>query len=541
MFAEFIAEEGAMKGLILSLERGEEWIVGRDPDLCTIVIEDPKTSRQHFRIRKTDAGYVIENLSTSNPVLINGLPIAQPTQLKEEDRVTVGGTVFRFYQKGAPFTYVFEDEPDEEPTRAEKKGPEGRPEERKEEEFAAPLEHGEERPSEAPVDEIFEEEEEGVAEKGDLGIYPDTFDESEIPELQVDLEHTTRFLIKVIAGPNTGAEFALDYDKSYLLGTDTALCDIILNDLSVSREHARLVVSKEGAVTIQDLGSRNGVVVDKERITGTKTVTANSVVSLGTSAFLLIDREAPSETIAAPLFEAPSEEVEEEIAAPEEEREEELVAARVAPRRLLPGGTVVFALIIAGLAVLFGIGLVSLFKTQEITQVSKDYVSEIEQIVKKYPAVRFTFNGGNGKLFLLGHVKTGVEHNELLYQLGSLGYIQGIEDNVVNDEAVWQEMNILLSKHAEFKGVTMHSPEAGVFVINGYLQTEKQAADLTDYLNLNFNYLNLLRNNVIVEESISDEVTSRLLQQGYGAVNPALTSGDLQLTGYINSPSDLRI
>ena len=65
MGAEFIAEEGVLKGLILSLESGEEWTIGRDPDLCTIVIEDPKASRLHARVRKTEVGYSIENLSTT--------------------------------------------------------------------------------------------------------------------------------------------------------------------------------------------------------------------------------------------------------------------------------------------------------------------------------------------------------------------------------------------------------------------------------------------------------------------------------------------
>ena len=523
MFAEFIAEDGVLKGLILSLERGEEWIIGRDPDLSTIVIEDPKAARQHMRVRKIAAGYLIENLSDSTPVLVNGVAISEPTLLREGDLITLGGSLFRFYPKGAPGTYTFqiEDSEDEEESAKE--------EEEKEEELEEsppPEEQPEKLPEEEFVEESLEQEESPEEE---------FFDESGLPELQIDLTQTTRFIIKVIAGPNTGAEFALDYDKSYLIGTDTATCDIVFNDLSVSREHARLSVSREGNVGIQDLGSRNGVVVDKDRISGSKILTANAVVALGTSAFLLIDREAPSETIAAPIFEVPSEEEEEVV--PEEELagKEELVKVRALPKRVLPGGTLVLALIIGGLAVLFGIGLVSLFQTKEIEFVSKDYLPEIEGVIKKYPAVQFNFNPSNGKLFLLGHVKTGVEHNELLYQLRSLGFIQGIEDNIVNDEAVWQEMNILLSQHPDFKGVSMHAPKPGEFVISGYLQTEKQASDLVDYLNINFNYLSHLQNKVIVEQSAVYEVNSRLFQQGYGAVTPTLTNGDLQLTGYVNS------
>lgn len=44
-------------------------------------------------------------------------------------------------------------------------------------------------------------------------------------------------------------------------------CAIVLDDPTVSRHHARLTVSRSG-VTIEDLGSRNGVFVDGVRIDG---------------------------------------------------------------------------------------------------------------------------------------------------------------------------------------------------------------------------------------------------------------------------------
>lgn len=510
MGAELIAEEGVLKGLILSLERGEEWIIGRDPDLCTILIEDPKVSRQQLRILRKDDGYFFENLSTTNPIFVNDKPLTTSTLIEEGDIITLGGTRFHFYPEGAPATYNFAVE-----------RPAEEPEEEQEELVEEPFS---EIPEEKEVEEEFIDE--------------DFFEEPAASEMKVDLTQSTRFIIKVLAGPNTGAEFALDLDRDYLIGTDTTSCDIVLNDLSVSREHARLIVSQEGIVIVQDLDSRNGVIVDKERITGPKTLTANAVVMLGTSAFLLIDKEAPSETIAAPSFEVPEEE-----APLEKEMEEQVTpAATVVPpaikgprRPLLPIGSLILALVVGGLAVLFGVGIISLLQTHEIAVVEKDYLTDLQNILKKYPAVRFTYNPSSGKLFLLGHVRNGVEHKELLYQLRGLGFITGCDDNIVNDEAVWQEMNILLSKHADFKGVSMHSPNPGVFTITGYLQTEKQAANLTDYLNVNFNYLSLLQNRVVIEEGVVEAATSRLVQGGFGAVNVTLTNGDLQLTGYISS------
>ena len=538
MGAEFIAEEGVLKGLILSLESGEEWTIGRDPDLCTIVIEDPKASRLHARVRKTEVGYTIENLSTSDPLLLNGQPIKVPTTLADDDQVQIGTSTFRFYPEGAPIDYAFESEQQYEEEQRIQAQTEDRPLRRALERSQKPEEHDE--PSESLEEEVFGSQVPSFDQNPDEEpeeehLHDTLFEESEVPQMRIDLTQTTRFILKVIAGPNTGAEFALDVDRYYLIGTDTATCDIVFNDLSVSREHARLAVNKEGDVTIQDLGSRNGVIVDKERITGTRVLTANAVVALGTSAFLLIDREAPSETIAAPMFEVPSEDDDEGEMPLGEEIEESpvpLVTASPSKSRISPG-TLALALIIGGLSVLFGIGLVSLFQTHEVGVERKDNLAEIQAIIKKYPAVRFTYSPTNSKLFLLGHVSNGVEHNELLHQLRGLSFLNGVDDNIVNDEAVWQEMNILMSKHPEFKGVSMHSPVAGLFVVMGYLQDEKQASALSDYLNVNFNYLDILQNRVIVEASVREEVLSRLIQGGFDAVLPTLSNGDLQLTGYV--------
>lgn len=57
----------------------------------------------------------------------------------------------------------------------------------------------------------------------------------------------------------TGASFPLA-EGEQTLGR-TGPCDIIITDLSISRKHARLVVTG-GVVTITDLGSKNGVIIN---------------------------------------------------------------------------------------------------------------------------------------------------------------------------------------------------------------------------------------------------------------------------------------
>src|SRR6202035_1643007 len=90
-------------------------------------------------------------------------------------------------------------------------------------------------------------------------------EEGEKPELaHVDfdlLDTTGRWFLKVLSGPNTGAEFSMQSGSSYLVGTDTASCDIVFQDLSVSRQHARISIDGQEQVLIEDLNSRNGTSV----------------------------------------------------------------------------------------------------------------------------------------------------------------------------------------------------------------------------------------------------------------------------------------
>jgi predicted component of type VI protein secretion system len=57
--------------------------------------------------------------------------------------------------------------------------------------------------------------------------------------------------------------------------------DVIDVDLpTISRRHARIVIH-DGAITIEDLGSKNGTWVDDERLTGPRTLSDGNVVCLG--------------------------------------------------------------------------------------------------------------------------------------------------------------------------------------------------------------------------------------------------------------------
>jgi type III secretion system YscD/HrpQ family protein len=478
MVAKLVAEEGILHGVVLWLDVGDEWLVGRDPDQADLVLEDPKVSRRHARLRRGDEGVTIENLSGTNLLLVNEGEIREPTLLGEGDQITLGDTLFRF-------------------TTSE----EG------ESAFEAP---GGEIDEEEPYDTIF-------------GTPPP----AGAPEPQVHLTPSGRWLLKVVSGPNTGAELGLEARHSYTLGTDPDSCDVVFQDLSVSRQHARIDVSEKEELTIEDLHSRNGVVVDGEQIAERVALTSNCVITLGTTSVVIIDREAAQETIVAA---APT---------PEPERppvvEEPFPAAAIAEKRkpILAGGTLLLLLI--GLAVVAVVvtGTFSLFKTDEVRVVDQDFTKEIQKQLDEFPDVRFTYNKESRKLFLLGHVLTPVDKSEMLYHLGNLNFIGSIEDNVVVDQYIWEETNTIIAKNPQWQGVSMHAPRPGFYVLSGYLKTSAQANSLNDYLRINFPYIDRLDNQVVVEELLGEQVLSILVGSGFVAVTPTLEDGALILKGVI--------
>ena len=80
-------------GRIVSLTQPEVTI-GRLPE-CDVVVDDPGASRQHARIRRTDGGFVLFDLGSTNGTLVNEEPI-QEHALENGDRITIGETVLEF-------------------------------------------------------------------------------------------------------------------------------------------------------------------------------------------------------------------------------------------------------------------------------------------------------------------------------------------------------------------------------------------------------------------------------------------------------------
>ena len=267
--AKLVAEEGNLKGLILSLENGKEWVIGRDPDTCQLLIEDPVASRKHLIVRETDEGIFVENLSLTNPVEINQEEVKEPRLLKHGDTVKIGSGLYRFYMDTEAMVYP---ETNDKSSQGAAKEMQAKPEE---EAMTNPSNQSSINPegalSEKAASSLAGDPKEGENYNAEEGLKHDTIfdDKSEeevLAAIDFDIVETGKWLLKVISGPNNGAEFNMQTGKTYVIGTDAQAADIIFHDTSVSRQHAKIKVGDDDSLAIEDMGSKNGTLVDGSKL-----------------------------------------------------------------------------------------------------------------------------------------------------------------------------------------------------------------------------------------------------------------------------------
>lgn len=91
--------------------------------------------------------------------------------------------------------------------------------------------------------------------------------------------------LKIVRGPQTGVDIALSEGK-LSLGRDPR-CDVFLNDMTVSRNHAEIEIGPKGSV-LRDNNSFNGVWVN-DRSVETCLLKSGDLIQIG--AFCLMYRE----------------------------------------------------------------------------------------------------------------------------------------------------------------------------------------------------------------------------------------------------------
>ncbi len=88
-------------------------------------------------------------------------------------------------------------------------------------------------------------------------------------------------------------------EGQFLIGR-SASCQLSLDDPLVSRSHAMLTVSNQG-VALEDLGSRNGVRVNGQKVEGKRELSHGDRISIGSQEMLVLKkRDLPTDTAIQP-------------------------------------------------------------------------------------------------------------------------------------------------------------------------------------------------------------------------------------------------
>jgi S1-C subfamily serine protease len=93
--ARLVVQSGPQAGSTLPIGKGDVRI-GRDSQLCQIVVADGNASREHALIKTLAAnGATLISLSKTNPTFVNGRAVTE-TALRDNDLVKIGDTTFIF-------------------------------------------------------------------------------------------------------------------------------------------------------------------------------------------------------------------------------------------------------------------------------------------------------------------------------------------------------------------------------------------------------------------------------------------------------------
>ncbi|NGX52739.1 MAG: hypothetical protein KR126chlam5_01042 [Candidatus Anoxychlamydiales bacterium] len=493
---KLIATEGPLKGQVLDLKEKDEWILGRDPTECSFLLEDTTVSRKHAKIYKTKDGYVIKNLSTTNPIEVNDERVDEYI-LEENDKLKIGDTLFIY-------TALEEADLKEEP---------------KEEEELAEISEEKKAPSLKEDDDEIEKEK--IIEPTDETIF-----EAE-EETPLSLLIDAPFILKVISGANAGSEFGMEKSKSFIIGKDVAQADIIFSDMSVSKQNTKITIDENSDIFVEDLGSKNGTYVNNKKIEEKTKITPHDLITLGTTTFLVIEKEAAQETIYSP---APTFEVEEDK---KEEEKELLTKKTVWKKQFIPTRHLIFAGSFIIIFFIIFLSFFGLFKAKDIEVVKKMPTEKIQNIIKEYDTIEFSFNDASANLFLAGHVLTSIDKQELMYDLKVLSFIKNIEDNIIIDEITVKNFNDSLNEEESFRSVFSLANQPGNYVLEGYVKTAANYSGLNSFVNSNFPYLDKLENRVVIDQVLQVQIATLLTKNGF-TLSFELISGKLVLVGRYN-------
>jgi len=78
---------------------GDLFIIGRDRSCHIQITDDTSVSRKHASVTRQGVRFMLEDLGSSNGVLVNGVRIEGAHELRVGDKVEIGKTVYVFRRR----------------------------------------------------------------------------------------------------------------------------------------------------------------------------------------------------------------------------------------------------------------------------------------------------------------------------------------------------------------------------------------------------------------------------------------------------------
>lgn len=94
--------------------------------------------------------------------------------------------------------------------------------------------------------------------------------------------------LRVVSGPAAGNEIGLEADE-FLIGRASEGDGTLGEDPEISRRHARISRRAGDQLTIEDLGSTNGTLVNDKKIEGAIPLTPGDTIKVGTTVLQVLD------------------------------------------------------------------------------------------------------------------------------------------------------------------------------------------------------------------------------------------------------------
>lgn len=291
-------KQGPQKGTRIELDQ-DRIAFGRNPE-SDVIIEDPRSSWDHFAIERTGPdGYIVVDQGSRNGTYLGEdlTPVTVPEPLHQGASLWFGDTELevrfstrRTFPDLPPLQSDRTAEIDPAAALAMYEAARHRQEteevtvHRRGSSLANPSEIWEGvRDESVVVDEFLDDE--------DLATFPDSF--------------RLRARLVFLAGPHEGRVVYLG-SRDTLIGRDEAT-DVPMDDDLCSRMHAKLGRTSQGEYTLEDLGSRNGSMLNGKRISTRRILSHRALITLGKSvieyrAALIDEREEnPLKTVAMSL------------------------------------------------------------------------------------------------------------------------------------------------------------------------------------------------------------------------------------------------